>query len=108
MWRVEECVTYSGILLFGIADRQRDYTSGPPIKLMCGAREGGGSSRHPDRFWRTTFWDNVVALQCVDRAGGVGQSLESHRIAALFGPLHTFLDLNIYYTDDEMRTNARS
>lgn len=68
----------------------------------------------------------MVALQCqfaaqglalrgrnVDRAfwtigpGGVGQSLESHRIAALFGPLHTFLDLNIYYTDDEMRTGAR-
>jgi hypothetical protein len=76
-------------------------------------------------FWSTTFWSNDAALECqlaamtlalrgrnVDRAfwsqgpGGVGQSLESHRVAALFGPLHGFLDLNIYYDDNELRKQS--
>lgn len=78
-------------------------------------------------FWSTTFWCNDHALECnlaamslalrgrnVDRAfwsqgpGGVGQSLESHRVAALFGPLHGFLDLNIYYDDNELRKQSEN
>ena len=52
----------------------------------------------------------------VDRAfwskgpGGVGQSLESHRIASLFvfGPQHAFFDLNIHYSDDELRKQCEN
>lgn len=35
--------------------------------------------------------------------GGVGQSLNSTLIAAMFGALHEFLDMNVYYSDDELR-----
>ena len=78
-------------------------------------------------FHCTTFWDNLQAYEAtlaaqaltlmgrnVDRAfwskgpGGVGQSLESHRIANLFGPLHAFLDMNIYYSDDELRKQCEN
>ena len=73
-------------------------------------------------FLKTTFFDNGAALQChfaafalalrgynVDRAfwtlggGGVGQSLLSHLVANVFGDNHAFIDMNIYFTDDEMR-----
>ena len=73
-------------------------------------------------FLKKTFWNNTAAFQCslsglvlalhgrnVDRAiwtvgpGGVGQSLLSHLIATTFGSLHSFLDLNIYFTEDEFR-----
>ena len=78
-------------------------------------------------FWSTTFWSNAHALECqmaamalalrgrnIDRAfwsqgpGGVGQSLESHRVAAMFGPLHGFLDLNIYFDDSELRKQSEN
>ena len=74
------------------------------------------------RFLQTTFHANAAALAChfaafalvlrghnIDRAfwtlgqGGVGQSLLSHLIATLFGDNHCFLDMNMYYTDDELR-----
>ena len=74
------------------------------------------------RFLTTTFFDNGPALQChfaafalvlrghnIDRAfwtlggGGVGQSLLSHLIATVFGDNHSFIDMNLYFTDDEMR-----
>jgi len=73
-------------------------------------------------FIATTFWKNEDAYRCqlaamglvlrgrnVDRAfwtkgpGGVGQSLNSHLIAAMFGRSHEFLDMNVYYSDDELR-----
>ena len=75
------------------------------------------------KFMTTTFWNNREAYMAqlaaqglclrgrnVDRSfwtkgpGGVGQSLNSHHIAALFGENHAFLDMNIYYSDDELRT----
>ena len=84
-------------------------------------------SKRLEEFWFTTFWNNHAAFQCqlaaialalrgrnVDRAfwsmgpGGVGQSLESHRLATLFGHLHAFLDLNIYYSDDELRKQSEN
>ena len=74
------------------------------------------------RFLTTTFYQNKPALECqfaaialvlrgrnLDRAfwtigsGGVGQSLFSHLIAAVFGDNHAFVDLNMYFTDDELR-----
>ena len=74
-------------------------------------------------FLSTTFHDEVHALNCVfaalelaprgrnvDRAfwtlgaGGVGQSLSTHLIAGSVGRHnHHFVDLNVYYTDDELR-----
>lgn len=73
-------------------------------------------------FLQSTFWNNKGALKCVfaaitmavrgknvDRAfwstgpGGVGQSLTSHLIAAAFQKLHAWVDMRIYFTDDEMR-----
>ena len=45
----------------------------------------------------------------VDRAfwstgpGGVGQSLTSHLIAAAFGNRHAWVDMRIYFMDDDMR-----
>ena len=74
------------------------------------------------RFLTTTFHNNAAALKChfaafslvlrgynIDRAfwtlgaGGVGQSLLSHLVATVFGDHHAFLDMNMYYTDDELR-----
>ena len=82
-------------------------------------------SAHVERvtqFLATTFYQNKPALECqfaaialalrgrnLDRAfwtigsGGVGQSLFSHLIAAVFGDNHAFVDLNMYFTDDELR-----
>ena len=77
------------------------------------------------KFWETTFWQNRMGLQCclasltlalrgenVDRAfwgmgsGGVGQSLQTAHLEAILGSFHTCLDMNIYYSDDEMRKQA--
>ena len=82
-------------------------------------------SRKVDHFLRSTFWDNAPALKCmfaamalalhgmnVDRAfwstgpGGVGQSLTSHLMASAFGRYHAFVDMNIYFSDDEMRKQS--
>lgn len=38
----------------------------------------------------------------------MGQSLNSHHIAALFSHNHAFLDMNIYFSDDELRKQADS
>ena len=77
------------------------------------------------RFLSTTFFSNEAGLRCcfaamvmalhghnIDRAfwtlgaGGVGQSLFSHLIATLFGEGHAFVDMNCYYSDDELRKQA--
>ena len=48
----------------------------------------------------------------VDRAfwtigpGGVGQSLLSHHLHAVFASLHAFVDTTVFYSDDEMRKQA--
>ena len=74
------------------------------------------------RFLSTTFFQNEPALRChfaafalvlrgfnIDRAfwtlgqGGVGQSLLSHLVSSVFAENHAFLDMNMYYTDDELR-----
>ena len=78
-----------------------------------------------DRFLKQTFWKNGPALECcfaalclalrglnVDRAfwglgrGGVGQSLFTALLEALLGHNHGCLDMNIYFSDDEMRKQA--
>ena len=78
-------------------------------------------------FLSSTFWSNKVALKCqfvamclslrgvnIDRAfwtvgpGGVGQSLNTHLIANMFGSNHGFVDMQVYYSDDELRKQAES
>ena len=47
---------------------------------------------------RATFHDGL---------GGVGQSLSTHRLAAAVGHNnHAYLDMNVYYSDDELRKQA--
>lgn len=78
------------------------------------------------QFLLTTFWNNSKALECtlcaiclalrgrnIDRAfwglsgGGVGQSLLTFLLATFFGDLnHRYIDMNIYYTDEELRKVA--
>ena len=38
--------------------------------------------------------------------GGVGQSLNTCLIANLFGGSHGFMDMNVFYTEDELRKKA--
>ena len=76
-------------------------------------------------FLTTTFWQNSDALACifaattlalhgenVDRAfwsrgpGGVGQSLMSHLLATALGNLHRWVDMQVYFSDDEMRKQS--
>ncbi len=76
-------------------------------------------------FLSSTFVFNQGALKCqlaalalalhgvnVDRCfwtlgpGGVGQSLLTHHLNAVFPGLHTFVDTTIYYSDDELRKQA--
>jgi hypothetical protein len=78
-----------------------------------------------ERFYRETFWANIEVLRCcqaaqalakrwinIDRCfigispGGVGQSLYSSHLDAMYGPVHAFFDPNIFYSDDELRTAA--
>jgi hypothetical protein len=80
---------------------------------------------HMDRLVRihaTTYWKNKPALRCefcalclaimgknIDRGfwhlgrGGAGQSITTAHFHAMLVGLHAFLDMNIYYSDDEMR-----
>ena len=96
-----------------------------PLRLLTQDYSNGdikAATKRLLRFWQTTFWRNGPAFKAqlaamglilrglnVDRAfwtkgpGGVGQSLNSFLIAALFQSLHEFLDMNIYYSDDELR-----
>ncbi|CAE7905850.1 unnamed protein product, partial [Symbiodinium necroappetens] len=79
------------------------------------------------KFWQTTYWSNRPAFKCftaaltlairgenVDRAfwglgsGGVGQSLQTAHLEAILGSFHSCLDMNIYYSDEEMRKQAAS
>ena len=76
-------------------------------------------------FLRTTFFDNAPALECqlaalcltlrgtnIVRAfvtlgpSGVGQSLNTALIANVFGDMHGFVDMNVFYTEDELRKQA--
>ena len=76
---------------------------------------------------QTTYWYNRPAFRCfmaaltlamrgenVDRAfwglgsGGVGQSLQTAHLEAILGSFHSCLDMNIYYSDEEMRKQAAS
>ena len=38
--------------------------------------------------------------------GGVGQSLDAALIANVFGDMHGFIDMNVFYTEDELRKQA--
>ena len=80
---------------------------------------------HVDRLSRlhaTTYWKNKAAFrselsalclalmgQNIDRGyfhlgrGGAGQSMTTAWFHALLAGLHAFLDMNIYFSDDEMR-----
>ena len=76
-------------------------------------------------FLASTYYDNGAAFKCllsaaalalhgenVDRAfwsngpGGVGQSLVSHLIDTTFGESHRWVDMNVYFSDDEMRKQS--
>ena len=76
-------------------------------------------------FWRSTFFDNDQALQCqfaaatlafrgcnISKAfwtigpGGVGQSMNSTLLANLFGKNHGYVDMNLFYTEGELRKQA--
>ena len=76
-------------------------------------------------FLRTTFFDNAIALECQLAAmcltlrgmnnvrafmtlgpGGVGQSLNTTLVANVFGDMHDFVDMNVFYTEDELRKQA--
>ena len=73
-------------------------------------------------FIAQTFWANLPVYECMQAAialvkrgenidrcfigispGGVGQSLYSSLLDAMFGHLHAFFDPNIWYNDEEMR-----
>ena len=74
------------------------------------------------RFYKQTFWANLEPFLCcqaaqalakrgenIDRCfigegpGGVGQSLYSSHLAAMYGHNHAFFDPNVWYQDDELR-----
>ena len=38
--------------------------------------------------------------------GGVGQSLNTALIVDVFGDMHGFVDMNVFYTEDELRKQA--
>ena len=76
-------------------------------------------------FLCTSFWRNAPGLRCCLAAmslalrglnvtrcfwsvgpGGVGQSLFTHFLDSMFANLHGYLDMNIYYGDDEFRKQA--
>ena len=40
-------------------------------------------------------------------SGGVGQSRFTCLIANLFGGSHGFMDMNVFYTEDELRKQAK-
>ena len=73
-------------------------------------------------FYARTFWCNFDVFQCCEAAqalakrginidrcfigvspGGVGQSLYSTLLAAVYGHNHAFFDPNVWYADDELR-----
>ena len=79
------------------------------------------------KFYSQTFWCNAHVFKCcqaaialakrglnVDRCfigispGGVGQSLYSQHIAAMFGNNHAFFDPNVWHNDEELRKQVES
>jgi hypothetical protein len=77
-----------------------------------------------ERFYQQTFWCNHDVFLCCCAAqalakrgenivrcfigispGGVGQSLYSAHLAAVYGSLHAFFDLNVWYQEEESRVN---
>ena len=77
------------------------------------------------QIYASSYWKNKAAWQCelsalclalmgknVDRGfthlgrGGTGQSLITASFSAMLSSLHTYLDMNIYFTDDEFRKQA--
>ena len=78
-----------------------------------------------ETFYSTSFFGNKAALRAICAAmclvlegqninrifwtigpGGVGQSLLSHHLHAVFAALHAFVDTTVFYSDDEMRKQA--
>eukprot|EP00435_Cladocopium_sp_Y103_P038419 s1353_g10.t1 len=74
------------------------------------------------KFYRQTFWGNVAVFKCCQAAqalakrglnvtrlfiglsgGGVGQSLYSTHLHAMYGHNAAFFDPNIWFNEDEMR-----
>jgi len=74
------------------------------------------------RFIAQTFWCNVDVYRCmlaaqaiakrgenIDRIfigvspGGTGQSLYSHFLASMYGPLHYYFDPTVWFRDEELR-----
>jgi len=73
-------------------------------------------------FYMQTFWNNIDVFICcqaaqalakrgcnIDRCfigvspGGVGQSLYSSHLAAIYGHNHAFFDPNVWFAEDELR-----
>ncbi len=78
--------------------------------------------RRLQKFFAETFWCNANVFICcqaaqalakryenIDRCfigvspGGVGQSLYSHHLNAVYGHNHAFFDPNVWYQEDELR-----
>ena len=78
-------------------------------------------------FYKQTFWCNQYVLECcqaaqalakrgenIDRLfigispGGVGQSLYSMHLHAMFGESATFFDPNVWYNDEELRKQVEA
>ena len=49
---------------------------------------------------------NIVRAFMTLGPGGVGQSLNTAHIATVFGDMHGFIDMNVFYTEDELRKQA--
>ena len=79
------------------------------------------------KFYSQTFWCNLQVFKCcqaaialakrglnIDRCfigispGGVGQSLHSQHIAAMYGSNHAFFDPNVWHNDEELRKQVES
>ena len=52
--------------------------------------------------------ENVTRAWWSKGPGGVGQSLVSHLLDNFLGGNHRFIDMNIYFSDDELRKQAES
>lgn len=100
LWDVFGCVVWhAGREMGGKACRARTLHSRPEVQ---------------SKAWECSLAALSLALRGhnVDRCfwgigpGGVGQSLFTAHLATLLGSLHSYLDTNIYYTDDELRKQA--
>ncbi|CAE7650574.1 unnamed protein product [Symbiodinium sp. CCMP2592] len=79
------------------------------------------------KFYSQTFWCNFDVFRCcmaaaalakrglnIDRCfigispGGVGQSLYSLHLAAMFGSNHAFFDPNVWHNDEELRKQVEA